>query len=228
MYCGPFSLHSMVAGKYEITWDHMRAIAQRIYGDPASLDPYSGYQAKAAPGFFHMKHSVMKDCLPTDDRVFPMIYTANSPDHYCRLGEIEGPSMEYHLFKAGVGVSWSEEEFNRAAERVYTMERALTVRHWGRDRKMDELTLPSFEYVENWKSPLLDKRYALDRVQFTPVMEDYYRLLGWDPATGWPTREHMNGLGMGEMYAPMIAGAEQSAKERAPLPELGPVPQIND
>ncbi len=228
MYCGPFSQFGMVSGKYEITWDHMRAIAQRIYGDPASLDPYSGYQAKAVPGFFHMKHSVMKDCLPTDDRVFPMIYTANSPDHYCRLGEIEGPSMEYHLFQAGTGVSWTEGEFNRAAERVYTMERALAVRHWGRDRKMDELTLPSFEYLENWQSPLLDKRYALDRVQFTPVMEDYYRLLGWDPATGWPTREHMNGLGMGEMHAPMVAGAEQAQAKRAPIPALGPVPQIND
>ena len=209
-----------------ITWDHMRAIAERIYGSPAALDPYSDYEAKASPGFYHTKRSVMKDCLPVDDFVFPMIYSPNTPDHYCRIGDIEGPSLEYHLFKAGTGAPWSEGEFEQAAERIYTLERALQVRHWARDRKMDELVLPAYEYLENWQNPMLDKRYALDPVQFKPVMDEYYALRGWGVESGWPTAEHLNDVGLAEVHEPMVAGA-QAARERLPEPpKPQPVPVV--
>ena len=133
----------------------MRGVSARIYGDPEAVDPYSGYTAKAYPGFYHTRKSVIKDCLPADDFRFPCIYSKNSDDYFCRIrvaGEgnghseetIDGTSIEYHLFKAGTGVDWSEAEFERAAERVYTLERALHVRHWGRDRAMDETTLPAW------------------------------------------------------------------------------------
>jgi len=157
----------------------------------------------------------MKDCLPTDDQVFPLIYTVTSEDHYCRVGDIEGPSLDYHLFVLGTGTEWTEEDFERAAERVYTQERALCVRHWGRDRKMDESVLPAFEYEENWVNPILDKKHALDREQFLPVMDDYYRLLGWDVETGWPTEERLAELGLADIYDPMVNGAK-SARERRP------------
>lgn len=223
----------------DISWDDMRAIAARVYGDPAALDPHSGYQAKAYPAFFHTKRSVMKDCLPADDFRFPCIYSPNSEDYLCRIrlgGEgnggtaetIDGTSIEYHLFKAGTGVAWSEAEFERAAERVYTLERALHVRHWGRDRAMDESVLPSFEYLENWPSPALGERQALDREQFEPVMDEYYGYLGWDVETGWPTEERLAELGMPEVYAPMVEGARR-AREALPAPPAmkEPVPLIH-
>ena len=215
------------------TWDHMRAIAARVYGDPDSLDPYSGYKAKAYPAYYHTRRSVIKDCLPADDFLFPMMYSPNTPDHYCRLqtelsGEIEGPSIEYHLFSAGTGTDWSEEQFDKAASRIYTLERAIGVRHWARNRQMDEMVLPSFEYLENWQNPLLDKRYALDREQFQPVMDDYYALQGWDIETGWPTAERMAELGMSEVYDEMVAGAAR-AKEVLPEPPVAePVPLIHE
>jgi len=215
------------AGDNPMTWDHMREIARRIYGNPASLDPYSHYEGKAYPGFYHTKRSVMKDCLPVDDFVFPMIYSPNTPDHYCRIGDIEGPSLEYHLFRAGTGVDWDEAEWERAAERIYTLERANVVRHWGRDRKMDEMVLPSFEYLENWQNPMLDRRYALDREQFRPVMDEYYGYQGWDVETGWPTRERLAELGIEEVYEPMVEGAE-AARARLPEPPVAePVPLIH-
>lgn len=226
MYRGPVDIRP--GADSGITWDHMRAIAAKIYGDPDSLDPYSGYKAKAFPGYYHMQRSVIKDCLPTDDRVFPLIISPNQPDYYCRLDGLEGHQVEHELFVAGTGVDWTEAEFDAAADRVYNIERALNIRHWNRNRALDERVLPSFEYTENWQSALLEKRHALDRQQFKPVMDDYYKLLGWDPDTAWPTRQRLDELGMGEVYDPMVAGA-QAAKERLPkLEPLGPVPQIND
>ncbi len=210
-----------------ITWDHMREIARRVYGDPESFDPYSGYRAKSYPAFFHTKHSVMKDCLPVDDFVFPLLVSRNTEDHFARIGDIPGPSVEYQLFKAGTGTDWTEEEWECAAERVYSLERAITVRHWARDRKMDEMVLPSFEYRENWQNPHLETRYGLERNKFVPVMDEYYALRGWDVATGWPTREHLTRVGLQDVYEPMVAGAAK-AKQRLPEPPVAePVPVLH-
>ncbi|MFN2185032.1 MAG: aldehyde ferredoxin oxidoreductase C-terminal domain-containing protein, partial [Anaerolineae bacterium] len=123
------------------------------------------------------------------------------------LGEIEGPSVEYHLFCAGTGLDWPEAEFLRAAERVCTLERALQVRHWGRGRHTDETLLPYFERTESMQNPFLGQRYGLDREQFAPVLDEFYALHGWDPVTGQPTRERLAQLGMEDVYEPMVEGA---------------------
>ena len=98
----------------------------------------------------------------------------------------------------------------QAAARVCTIERALQVRHWGRDRQTDEMVLPYFEQTELYQSPFLEKRYALDRDQFKPVVDEFYALHGWDAERGWPTRERLRELGMEDVYEPMVAGASMA------------------
>ncbi len=61
------------------------------------------------------------------------------------------------------------------------------VRHWGRDRQMEKV-LPAYEYQENWVTPWQEKKKALDRAQFAPVMDEYYRCLGWMYAPVGPHR----------------------------------------
>jgi hypothetical protein len=196
----------------EAALDRIRALGQRVYGSPDAVDPRSGYQGKAYPGYYQTLRSVIKDCLPVDAH-FPLIYRDKAPDLTWRLpdiegiGEIEGPSIEYHLFSAGTGVTWSEGEFVRAAERVWTLERALQVRHWGRDRDMDEMVLSYFERREPYQNPFLDRRHALDRKQFKPVMDEFYRLHGLDRERAWPTRGRLRELGLGDLYEPMVEGA---------------------
>jgi hypothetical protein len=191
--------------------DRLRAIGQRVYGSPNAVDPYSGYGGKAFPGYYQTLRAVIKDCVPVDAH-FPLIYRESAPDGYWRLqeidgvGEIEGPSIEHHLFAAGTGVTWSEEEFVRAAERVCTLERALQVRHWARDRETDEMVLPYFEETEIYQSAFLEKRYGLDRDKFKPVMDEFYALHGWDAENGWPTRERLRELGLDDVYEPMAEG----------------------
>ncbi len=202
-----------------VTWDELRAIGERVYGGSASVDPFAGYEHKAFPAFYHDARSVMKDSLPTDDQVFPLIYSSTTPDRYFRIGEIEGPSVDYHLFRLGTGTEWEEPDFQRAAERIYALERALNVRHWGRDRTMDESLLPAFEYKENWANPLLGEKHALDRDTFRPVADEYYRLLGWDVETGRPTQQRLDDLGIGETYEPMMRGAAEAEGERQDAPE---------
>jgi hypothetical protein len=208
-----------------ITWEHMRGIGQRIYGRADTLDPLSGYEGKAIPAAYHAVRSIMKDCLPTDDQVFPLIYSHNTEDRYCRIGDIDGLDVDAHLLRAGTGLDWDTQEFEHAAERVLNLERANTVRHWGRDRKMDERVLPSFEYDENWINPELGERQALDRERFIPLMDEYYRLRGWDPESGWPTRERLTSLDLAYAHDDMVAGALAA---RARLPELPPEKPVED
>jgi aldehyde:ferredoxin oxidoreductase len=203
----------------EAALERIRALGQRIYGSAKAVDPCSGYEGKAYPGYHQTVRSVMKDCL-TADAHFPLVYRKHAPDlswHLCDIkgiGDIEGPSVEYHLFRAGTGVAWSEEEFVRAAERVYSLERALQVRHWARDREMDEMVLPYLERTEPYQNPSLERRHALDREQFKPVMDEFYTLHGWDVERGWPTQERLRRLGLGDVYEPMLEGAYRTRDAR--------------
>ena len=227
---GHGSLHGMEAARRmwqtedeqerEALLAEVRAFGERIYGSPDAMDPYSGYKAKAYVGYYHTLRPVIKDCVPVDDQCFPLLWNRDAPDHRYLLrdiagvGEIEGPSVEYHLFKAGTGITWPEEEFERAAERVCTLERALQVRHWARDRETDEMVLPYFEQPESYQNPLLGKRYSLEREQFKPVVDEFYALHGWDTETGWPTRERLRELDLEDMYEPMVAGALQRMEKK--------------
>jgi aldehyde:ferredoxin oxidoreductase len=198
----------------EAALERIRALGQRVYGSADAVDPCSAYGGKAYPGYYQTLRSVIKDCLPADAH-FPLIYRASAPDLSWHLhdiegiGDIEGPSIEYHLFCAGTGVPWSEEDFVRAAERVCSLERALQVRHWARDREVDEVVLPYFERTVPYQNPFLDGRYALDRERFKPVMDEFYTLHGWDTGRGWPTQERLRQLGLEDVYEPMVDGAER-------------------
>jgi aldehyde:ferredoxin oxidoreductase len=196
----------------EVLLDQVRAVGVHVYRSADAVDPNSGYKGKAYPGYYQTLRAVIKDCLPTDAH-FPLIYREKAPDHHWRLqniegiGEVEGPAIEYHLFVAGTGTDWSEEEFERAAGRVCTLERALQVRHWGRDREMDETVLTYFQEPELHQNAFLDRRYGLDRERFRPVLDEFYTLHGWDVKRGWPTKERLCELGMEDVYEDMIAGS---------------------
>ena len=68
---------------------------------------------------------------------------------------------------------------------------------------MDELVLPYFEREEFPVNPLLGERHKLDRVQFRPLQDEFYRPWGWD-AQGRPTRESLGGVGLEACYEPMM------------------------
>ena len=58
--------------------DRIRSVGQRVYTSPDAVDPYSGYNGKAYPGYYQALRSVIKDCLPADAH-FPLIYRKNAP-----------------------------------------------------------------------------------------------------------------------------------------------------
>jgi len=189
-----------------------RAFGRRVYGSEAAADPYSGYEDKARVGYFHTLRPIIKDCLPADDFIFPLLLNKAAPDYRIVLHDSEGNDFEsqdaeYHLFRLGTGTEWSRDEFEQGAARVYSIERALQVRHWNRDRAMDETVLPYFDQPESFPNPLLEERHSLDREQFKSVLDEFYRLHGWEPETGQPTKERLDELGLRGVHEQMTAGA---------------------
>ncbi|MGC9360329.1 MAG: aldehyde ferredoxin oxidoreductase N-terminal domain-containing protein [Anaerolineae bacterium] len=201
-------------------------IAEWLYGDHRALDPRGGYEGKAAAAAFHVVRSMMKDSLPSDDYVMPLVASPHSEDGIPRILGIEGRDVEAAFFRAGTGVDWDAAAFERANLNAFALERALQVRHFGRDRRMDESVLPYFAYPENWANRFVGERRALDLIQFETVASEYYQRLDWDAATGRPTEDAMQATGIEDAYGDMVAGAAQS--EPGELPEEPPITYMTE
>ena len=188
-----------------LSWDKIKNVAQRLYGSAVSVDPKSGYEAKAAPAVWHGHRSALKDSVTVSDCVFPVILSFNSPTGLARADGMEGPNFEYHLFTAATGMDLGLDDFERAGERIFNLERAIQVRQFGRCRADDEMVIPYFQRMEWWENPLLGKRCALDRNRFLHLMDEYYELRGWDCATGRPTFAKLKELGLSDVAEELAA-----------------------
>jgi aldehyde:ferredoxin oxidoreductase len=191
-----------------LSWDVIKAVGERVYGTGQAVDPKSDYEGKAIPAVWHGHRSVMKDSVTVDDNIFPMILSKNSPDGLARAGDMIGPDFEYHLFTSATGADLSREEFELACERIFNLERAIQVRSFQRQRSDDETVIPQFEHEEWWENPLIGEKKRLDRVKFLALLEDYYRLRGWDLARGRPTPAKLRQLGLGDVAAELLRAGQ--------------------
>ncbi len=192
MFWSPF----LSWGVNKLTWEEIAEAGAKVYGVPKATDVRSGYEDKAEPAVFHGDRSVLKDSLPVCDYISPRIYNKHTEDHVARAGGMEGPSFEYHIFLPLTGLQMSEEEFNRAFERIFTLERAILVRNNGRSRQDDESIIPYLERPELWTNPFLGEPQRLDRKKFLRLMDEYYQLRGWDKNTARPLRAKFEELGL--------------------------------
>lgn len=116
---------------------------------------------------------------------------------------------EVRMYNAATGYDLTEEEFFECGERVKNVFRALLVRNASRtrDEEAEEIfPIMSFPNSEGWAPTWDDWNDAIDL---------YYARLGWDQATGWPTRATYERLGMTDVEAVMEA-AGKIPDENAP------------
>jgi len=207
-------LWSPFLSEKSLSWEVIKSVGRRVYGTEKAVDPESDYEGKEYPAVWHGHRSVMKDSIPLDDVVFPRILSLNSSDGLARAGDMLGLDFEYHLFTSATGVDMTRDEFELACERIFNLERAIQVRNYDRQRSDDEAVIPYFEYVEWWENPLIGEKKRLEREKFIPLLENYYRLRGWDLARGRPTGSKLRQLGLGDVAeeltrAGLIAGDEE-------------------
>jgi len=179
----------------------LRAVGEHLYGSGASVDPLSGYEAKAEPAVFHHDRGALKDSLGICDNIFPLLTDPSEDDFLVHLNGIEGQDLEYYLFQPASSLEMSKEAFYRLGTRVFTAERLLAIRNWGRSRATDETIVPYLEHPEASTSPYLGERITLDPQRFRDLIGQYYALRGWDIQTGRPSAASLHALDMDEFLS---------------------------
>ncbi len=102
----------------------------------------------------------------------------------------------WQLVTAATGFDYpAVRDLERVGERISTLARAINVRE-GLSRQHD--TLPA----RNLSQPMSDGPAAGQVVELEPMLDAYYRLMGWD-AAGIPTPERLRELGLEGILLPL-------------------------
>lgn len=190
-----------------LTPEQARAVCQRVYGVGEAWDPnlhYAPPETKTAPAIFHHDRAMVVESLVLCDREHTRVFSLESPD--CQADT----AMMSKLYAAVTGVETDEAALDRDGERVFNLLRAIDVRNHGRSRRTDEATAASLAF------PAFTDGVVLDLAQFGALLDDYYARRGWDRATGWPTAERLQALGLPEVA---VALADLATQDDRPIPD---------
>lgn len=188
----------------------LRKIAEKFWGSETAVD-FSTYDGKALAAKKIQERQYAKECLVLCDFAFPLFDNAASEDH------VGDPLLESKLLSAVTGQDFDEARLHRAGERVFNLNRAIHLREGRRGRADD--CLPETQFIER-EERLADvfgmhnpelylpgagddiisrKGRALDREKFEKLLDEYYRLRGWDAATGLFKEETLRALDLPEV-----------------------------
>jgi aldehyde:ferredoxin oxidoreductase len=95
------------------------------------------------------------------------------------------PETVLHLINTGCGLNWSIKDMLQAGERGWNLKRAINNR-LGLTRHNDRLPKLLLQ-------PYADNQHGADGFapELEAMLETYYQVRGWDPASGFPTRDKL-------------------------------------
>lgn len=159
-----------------------RETAKRLFGSEEAANPRS-YEGKGKLVHFYATLCTMCDVLG--------ICKFSS----AWFGTAVGLKEMGELLSAATGMDFEEKRMKEIGDRINNVERAFLVRE-GITRKDDtiqgramEEPVPSGPY----------KGERLDREGMDRMLDDYYRVVGWDRETGVPTRKTLEDLGLSDV-----------------------------
>ncbi|OKY79081.1 MAG: Aldehyde:ferredoxin oxidoreductase [Candidatus Methanohalarchaeum thermophilum] len=178
----------------KLSWDKVREVSERLYGYEGAMDyevTYDPPEAKASAAVWHRWRGALVASLLLCDWQMPRVFTLRPKD-----GPQTYPQAEAEMFSAVTGINMSEEELDKAGERIWNLERAIDVRY-GRNRDWDESIIPYFEH------PSMDAegegKHAFDAEEWKKQLTAFYELSGWDTETGRPTRSKLEELDLDDV-----------------------------
>ena len=104
--------------------------------------------------------------------------------------DIYWTDMEAQIYSAATGMDFSEEEVFEMGVRSKLLFRAIMMRNFGRDRDMEvNEVFPYLTYPDPWGE-------VVTWDEWNDLVDLYYKELGWDLKTGWPTRSTWEKYGL--------------------------------
>jgi len=189
-------------GKTHVTSEVVRAIAKRFWGSEAAAD-FTTAEGKPLAARMIQDRQYAKESLILCDWIYPISDNKHSQDH------VGDPTLESRLFSAVTGIEIDEASLYRMGERIFNLQRAALIRD-GRQGRGDD-RLPEDWHTEPLKRGVMDPDClvpgkngqpvsrvgeVVDRQEFERMKDDYYRIRGWDIATGLQTRQPLESLGL--------------------------------
>jgi len=167
--------------------DHLRALAALGYSLPGKAKELFG--SEEAADRFSIKYAA-----PVVKFHEEMRAVTDSLDicKYITRTALLLPDMIAKLINTLTGWGVNSSEVLRIGERIVNLERAFNLRE-GLTRKDD--TQPK----RMLKEPLKTGGAAGHVVNLEPMLDDYYKIRGWDVKTGFPTRSKLEELGLNEV-----------------------------
>ncbi len=101
--------------------------------------------------------------------------------------------------KCAAGLEYGVEDYLRVGERIWNLTRLFNIREAGISRADD--TLPPRVFEEPLPTSPWGGEARLPKEVFEAMLDEYYALRGWDPATGRPTPEKLRELGLDRLIA---------------------------
>ena len=174
-----------------------KEIGAEIFGSADAVEKYHDYKpmnpGKARFAVLSLIYMELHNSLTACNYTLP---TWNSPrkDRNYR-GDVE---MEARVYSAVTGDNVSREELEKTGLRILTLFRALTARQMNeKDQRNKHDTIPDwvFDYPED-AEPFTPGHDKMDRDDMELAKDLFYEELGWDKATGLPTKETLTDLGL--------------------------------
>jgi aldehyde:ferredoxin oxidoreductase len=102
-------------------------------------------------------------------------------------------SLEFiaKALSAATGIDMTEEKALQIGERIFNVEKAFNSRE-GLTRKDDTFRVPE----KFTKEPIGEGPYQGDVLPVEQMLDEYYRVRGWDPETGLQTKAKLEELGL--------------------------------
>ncbi|GAI87868.1 unnamed protein product [marine sediment metagenome] len=150
----------------------------------ADIGDITAYDNKARVVFWQEKVKMIIDCMG-------ICYLLSQWEDL----DLIGPEECARLFSTATGIDMSTGELLRIGQRIHNIEKAFNTLHASFSRKDD---FPPIKYMTE---PIRSGPYAtqvLSENEWNRMLDEYYILEGWDPATGQQTEAGLLALGLGD------------------------------
>jgi aldehyde:ferredoxin oxidoreductase len=206
-----WAAHAMRLENGPITSSVFREMGRRFYGSEIAAD-FSTYEGKAAAAARIQDREYAKESLIMCDLSWPIYFTTDPQDP---AGD---PALDSLICAAVTGRDVDEAGLRRIGERIFNLQRAILAREGRRGREHDVIDEYNFTtpLKGDFGNPeclvpgkdgavLARKGMVVDRGEFEAMMDEFYRIRGWDVASGLQTR-----TGLDELDLSDIAGVLES------------------
>ena len=199
---GMWVLNLKYPGSTPVSADVYRAAATKFWGHEKAWD-LNTHEGKAMAATRIIDRTYVKDSLGLCDSCWPLMFSHNTDD---KVGD---PTLEARTFKAVTGKEIGSDDLLKFGEIIFNQQRAILLRE-GRDPAKDD-TVADFNFTDPVQSVFMNdevlvpgegdavlsrKGQVLDREAFRKMRDEFYRLRGWDPETGYPREEKLRELGL--------------------------------